>query len=166
MENSRIEDIVDEARELFDKQPENVETGLDVDGADLLQLRKACRLLMAANHLEEENGYYTVVIEASFASIERTFQFYLLNKGIIHSDEYVDHQMIYEKSHEAGLYNKSFKGKLLSLWQDNRSYSYYREGEGGKKRAEKMFELAEAIHNHVLQLGGESHQCICGTNSS
>ena len=28
---------------------------------------------------------------------------------------------------------------------------------------EKMLELAEAVHSHILQLAGENHECICGT---
>jgi hypothetical protein len=64
MDNSRIEDKLDQVRNVFDKRPEEVETGLEVDGYGLLQLRKGCRLLEAARHLIEENGYYTVVIES------------------------------------------------------------------------------------------------------
>ncbi|MDY6765498.1 MAG: hypothetical protein SV377_07455 [Halobacteria archaeon] len=166
MKDSSIEDLLDEVKTLFDERPETVETGLEVDSASLLQLRKACRLLTAANHLRQENGYYTVVIEVSFAAIERTFQFYLLEKGLLHPDEYIGHQMIYEQGHRAGLYNEEFKEKLFDVWQDNRSHSYYRGGVGSEGRAEKMLELAEAIHNHVLQLAGQSHECICNSTSN
>lgn len=161
MEHSQIEGLLDQVRTLFDERPETVETGLDVDNADLLQLRKACRLLAAANHLGDADGYYTVVIEASFAVIERTLQFYLLNNGFLQPDEYVDHQTVYDRSHQAGLYNEEFKEKLVGLWRDNRSRSYYREGVGSEERAEKMLTLADAVHRHVLQLAGKSHECIC-----
>lgn len=161
MEHSRIEDLLDQVRTLFDERPETVETGLAVDKADLLQLRKACRLLAAATHLKEANGYYTLVIEASFAAIERTLQFYLLNKNFLQPEEYVDHRTVYERSHQAGLYDEAFKEKLIGLWRDNRSRSYYREGVGSEQRAEKMLELAKAVHSHVLQLAGYSHECSC-----
>lgn len=161
MESSTVENFLDEARTLFDERPEHVEAGLAVDSAELLQLRKACRLLEAANTLIAENGYHTVVIEASFGAIERTLQFYLLEEEFLHPEEYVDHQTVYDRSHEAGLYDREFKEKLVGLWRNNRSRSYYREGVGSEKRAEKMLELAEAIHSHVLQLAGRSHECIC-----
>lgn len=163
MDNSHIEDKLDEVQELFDRRPEEVETGLDVDDNSMLQLRKGCRLLEAARHLIEENGYYTVVIEACFGSIERTLQFYLLENDFLHPDEYIDHQAVYQQSHEAGLYNQEFRDKLVNLWRNNRSKSYYREGVGSQERAEKMLELAEEIHGHVLQLAGQSHECICET---
>lgn len=161
MENSNIEKLLDEAWMVFDERPENVETGLDVDSAELLQLRKACRLREAANTLIAENGYHTVVIEASFGAIERTLQFYLLENSFLHPEEYIDHQAVYERSHEAGLYSEEFKEKLAGLWRDNRSRSYYREGVGSEARAEKMLEFAEAVHGYVLQLAGRSHDCIC-----
>jgi hypothetical protein len=88
MEDSNVEDRLDEARRLFDERPERVETGLEVDSAELLQLRKGCRLLAAANTLIGENGYHTVVIEASFGAIERTLQFYLLENDFLHPEEY------------------------------------------------------------------------------
>jgi len=165
MDNSNIEDALDHVKQLFEQQPSNVETGLEVDEPALLQLRKSCRLLEASQHLEQENGYYTVVIEACFAVIERTLQFYLLENRFLEPDEYIDHREVYERSHEAGLYNEQFKEKLVGLWRDNRSRTYYREGVGSMERSQKMLELAEQIHNHVLQLSGESHKCICNTAS-
>jgi hypothetical protein len=146
-----------------DEKPGEVETGLDVESPELLQLRKACRLLETAHHLKTENWYYTVIIETSFATIERTFQFYLINYNFLDPEEYIDHREVYRRSGEAGLYSPEFKEKLVSLWKNNRSRSYYREGVGSRQRAEKMLQLAEAIHIHVLQLAGETHECICST---
>ncbi len=56
------------------------EEGLDpnTQDADVIQLRKACRLLDASRLLRDYNGYHTSVIEMSFASIERTLEFYAL----------------------------------------------------------------------------------------
>lgn len=164
MDNSHIEDRLDGIQDLFDEKPKEVETGLDVDSARTLQLRKACRLLEAARHLEAENGYYTVVIEISFAGIERTLQFYLINNDLLDTDEYVDHPEVYERSKNAGLYNAGFKEKIVALWRNNRSRSYYREGVGSRNRAVAMLELAEEIHSHVLQLAGKSHDCICASS--
>lgn len=161
MEDSRVDDLLDSLQTLFNEQPETIETGLDVDSAELLQLRKACRLLEAADHLVRENGYYTVVIEASFAAIERTLQFYLLEHGFIQPDEYINHQDVYEQSCDAGLYSEAFKEDLITLWRENRSWSYYREGVGSAERAEHMSALANAIHSYVLQLAGKRHECIC-----
>lgn len=161
MENSNIEDLLDDAQTLFERPGETFEEGIDVDDPTLLQLRKACRLIDAANFLQAQDGYYTVIIEASFATIERTIQFYLLDTGLLHEDEYINHENVYQRGTDAGLYNQEFAGKLTNLWRNNRSDTYYREGIATQERAKKMLELAEAIHSHVLQLAGEPHECIC-----
>jgi len=163
MDNSDIEDLLDKAQTLFERSGTDFEEGLDVDDPTLLQLRKACRLIDAAQFLEQENGYYTVIIEASFAAIERSIQFYLLDTGLLHKDEYVNHEEVYQRGEDAGLYSGEFAGKLTNLWRNNRSDTYYREGVATEDRAEKMVELAEAIHSHILQLAGTSHECICNT---
>lgn len=164
MDNSPIEEKLDEATALFSRRAESVETGLDVNGPDTLQLRKACRLLEAARRLNEENGFYTLVIEASFAATERTLQFYLIENNILSPGEYVDHREVYERGEDAGLYQDGFKEKLIALWRDNRSESYYREGVGSEARAEAMLEFAERLHGHVLQLAGRSYDCICSSD--
>ncbi|MFB6197368.1 MAG: hypothetical protein ABEI52_03730, partial [Halobacteriaceae archaeon] len=151
----------DEALETFRHAPETPEEGLDVDDPTILQLRKACRLLEAAEFLEAENGYYTVVIETSFSVIERTLQFYLLDTGLLHDDDYVSHEQVYDLGEQAGLYNQDIRDKLLGLWRNNRSRTYYREGIGSQQSATHMTTLARQLHDHVLQLAGSSHECIC-----
>jgi hypothetical protein len=62
MSSTRIEQLIDDVQAAFDRPPAEIEPGLDVDDAALLQLRKACRLLAGAASLREA-GYYTLVIE-------------------------------------------------------------------------------------------------------
>jgi len=163
MDDSRIEDTLDEVSREFRKGTRNPETGLDVDDPTLLQLRKSCRLLDAVQSLQKQNGHYTLIIEASFGSIERTIQFYLLEKGYIKEDEFVNHRKVYELGENAALYGSDFREKLVDLWENNRSRTYYREGVGSERTADLMVELAEQVHRHVLQMAGESHECICNT---
>lgn len=163
MDDSEVEDLLDEVQTLFERSGTGFEEGLDIDDTTLLQLRKACRLVDAANFLKEQDGYYTVIVEASFAAIERTIQFYLLDTDLLHEDEYVDHGDVYQMGENAGLYSEEFAGELTNLWRNNRSDTYYREGKATEERTKKMLELAEAVHSHVLQLAGEGHECICET---
>lgn len=161
MQNSHVDELVDKAEILFERPGETIEEGLDVDDPALLQIRKACRLLTAAEFLADHNGYYTVVIEASFAAIERSIQFYLLEHDFLASEEYVDHTVVYRRGEEAGLYNAEIRDRLAALWRNNRSKTYYREGVGTADRAAIMLELAQALHQHVLQLAGSRHECLC-----
>jgi len=161
VDNSHMEKLLDMTLEEFRMMSEEPESGLDVDDSALLQLRKSWRLLKAIDALKKDNGYYTLIIEASFAAIERTIQFYLLDKRYIKSGDFVDHESIYQGGESVGLYGVDFKEKLLELWKNNRSRTYYREGIGTAKSADLISEMAEEIHEHVLQLAGESHECIC-----
>lgn len=73
MDDSNVEDALDRAEERFQNtRGQTSEPGLDMADTALIQLRKACRLLEAARTLRERNGFYTVVIEASFVAIERS----------------------------------------------------------------------------------------------
>jgi hypothetical protein len=53
-----------------------VELGLDVEGDAPLQLRKACRILDGVRALRNIDRHHTLVVEGSFAALERTVQFY------------------------------------------------------------------------------------------
>jgi hypothetical protein len=88
MKNSDVIDALAAAERSFEKSPETIEEGLDVDEAELVQLRRACRLLAAASRLRDE-GYYTVVIESSFVAIERTIQFHLIHDGAMEASEVI-----------------------------------------------------------------------------
>lgn len=161
MENSQIEAALDDALDSFRRPPSTPETGLSVDEPALLQLRKACRLLEAAEFLDAEDGYYTLVIEASFGVIERTIQFYLLEQEVVDESDLLHHELVYERGEQAGLYDDEFKEKLLDLWRNNRSRTYYREGIGSQHNATEMLRLARTLHDHVLHLAGRQHACVC-----
>lgn len=161
MEGSPIDEALTEARHQFQTPAGEVERGLDVDAPATLQLRKACRLIDATERLAERNGHHTVVIEASFAAIERSIQFYLLDTGYLDQDDYVGHEQVYELGTSVGLYDESFEDRLRSLWRNNRSRTYYREGIGTAPRAAAMTNLVRALHAHVTELAGRRHDCLC-----
>jgi len=74
MKKSNVIEALAAAERSFEQSPDTIVEGLDVDEVELLQLRRGCRLLAAASRLREED-YYTVVIESSFVTTERTIQF-------------------------------------------------------------------------------------------
>jgi HPt (histidine-containing phosphotransfer) domain-containing protein len=64
MENSSVVDALEAAEHSFEQAPQNVEEGLDVADAELVQLRRACRLLPAASRLLDRvlDGRHRVVV--------------------------------------------------------------------------------------------------------
>lgn len=161
MVNDDIRDDLAAAERTFEVSPDTVEEGLDVDDPKLVQLRRACRLLAAGSSLLDD-GFYTVVIESSFVAIERTVQFRLIHDGAVESEQVIsDHNRLYERGAETGLFDESFADRLADLWNHNRTKTYYRLGIATKEQAEAMHRLASNIHRHLVSTTRISHECIC-----
>lgn len=165
MSSTRIEQFVADAQAAFDQRAGDVEPGLDVEDAALLQLRKACRLLAGADALRDAD-YYTLVIEASFAAIERTVEFRLLERGTTQSNALPGtHPGVYQKAAAAGVFAESTAADLADLWRDHRAKTYYRDGRGSVTRADAMSALASEIHDYVVGRSRTGYECVCdGTN--
>lgn len=161
MENSDVLDALAEAERSFERAPEEIEAGLDVEEAELLQLRRACRLLAAASLLLDR-GYYTVVIESSFVAIERTIQFRLVHDGAMSESEVISsHRRLYQRGAEIGLYDETFGDDLAELWNRNRTKTYYRLGVATEGQAEAMRSLATELHRHLVGGSHAAHECLC-----
>jgi hypothetical protein len=137
------------------------EPGLDVEDDALVQLRKACRILDGIRALRDIDRHHTIVIEGSFAALERTVQFYLVESGAASPGEFQDHEKVFERGIQAGLYARSVGEDLVRLWNENRSETYYRASPATAEQATTMVELAECLHAHAPQLAGRAHDCLC-----
>jgi len=162
MSSTRIEQLIDTVQAAFDRRPTDIEAGLDVEDAALLQLRKACRLLAGAEELQH-GSYYTLLIEASFVAIERTVEFRLLERGTRQPDDLPGtHPGVYREAAAAGVFGESIAADLADLWRDHRAKTYYQDGLASAARAEAMYELATEIHTYVTGRSRQGHECICG----
>ena len=136
MSSSQIEHLIDEVQAAFDRRPTEIEPGLDVADGALLQLRKACRLLAGADSLRDAR-YDTLVIEASFAAIERTVEFRLLERGTMQPDDLPGtHPGVYREAAAAGIFSESIAADLADLWRDHRAKTYYQDGLAAAARAD------------------------------
>lgn len=161
MENNAVVDALAPAERSFERSPETIEEGLDVDEAELVQLRRACRLLDASSLLLDE-GYYTVVIESPFVAIERTIQFRLIHDGAMGPEQVIsNHNRLYQRGAETGLFDDAFGERLADLWNQNRTKTYYRLGIATEEQAEAMHQLATSFH-HLVSTSRIKHECICG----
>jgi len=161
MSSTRIEQLLDDAQAVFDRQPTEVESGLDVANAAMLQLRKACRLLAGADALYDA-GYYTLVIEASFVAIERTVEFRLLERGRREpADLPGTHPGVYREAAAVGIFAESTASDLADLWRNHRAKTYYQDGLASADRAQTMLTLAHEIHTFVIGRSSHGHECLC-----
>ncbi|WP_254547078.1 hypothetical protein [Halomarina pelagica] len=165
MSSARIEQYIDDVQAAFDRRPIDIESGLDVDDAALLQLRKACRLLAGAASLHDA-GYYTLVIEASFVAIERTVEFRLLERGTMQPDDLPGtHPGVYWEAAATGIFAESTAEDLADLWRDHRAKTYYQDGLAAADRAEKMYMLAREVHAFIVGRSAQGHECPCDSSN-
>lgn len=165
MSSTRIEQYIDDVQAAFDRRPADIEAGLDVDDAALLQLRKACRLLAGAASLRDE-GYDTLVIEASFVAIERTVEFRLLERGTMQPDDLPGtHPGVYQEAAAAGIFAESTAEDLADLWRDHRAKTYYQDGLAAADRAENMSALAREVHAFIVGRSAQGHECLCNSGN-
>lgn len=160
MSTNRIEALVDEVQAAFDRRPDEIEDGLNTDGADVLQLRKSCRLLEGAGVLCER-GFYTLVIEASFVAIERVVEFKLLEGGVEPRNLPGTHPGVYSEAARRGILPEGVAENLRDLWRNHRAKTYYQDGLAARTRAEAMLELAGETHAFVVNLSAKKHECVC-----
>jgi hypothetical protein len=161
MNHDDIEPELSNAQESFRRGGQTAEEGLDVSSADLVQLRKACRLHSGAERLLE-GGYYTLTIKAAFTSIERTLLFWLVTEG--HHDPSQppqSHTTAINRSAEVGFITDEVATNLEDIWNENRAQTYYQDGMATDKRANAMVALAGTIYSQIVNLVGQSHECIC-----
>ena len=138
-----------------------VEPGLDVEGDALLQLRKACRILDGITALRDIDRHHTLVVEGSFAALERTVQFYVVDQGLAEMDDLMNHEDAFGYGMQAGVFSEATKDELVELWQTYRNGTYYQQERATAEQAEAMLAYAECMHDHVPKLAGRAHDCIC-----
>ena len=130
--------------------------------ADVIQLRKACRLLDACRLLRDQDGYHTSVIEMSFAAIERTLEFYALTASNDTVDDFrAGHDRAYDRGSELNVVTEETARRLKQLYRDNRAAAYYRETIAAAQQAEAMFDLAVTVHGYITNFARLSHECRC-----
>lgn len=138
-----------------------VEPGLDVEDDALLQLRKACRILDGIRALRDIDRHHTLVVEGSFAALERTVQFYVVDRGLVKSDDMQSHEDAFEYGAQAGVFSQPTKDELIELWKTYRNGTYYQQERATAEQAAAMLTYAECMHDHVPRLAGRAHDCIC-----
>lgn len=160
---SRVVAALRDTEEAFSRYQSHspYEAELDPDDPETTQLRKACRLLEASRTLRANDGYYTSVIEMSFAAIERTLEWYVLVQSTDTVSDFQSHQYAYDRAAEFGLFSQSLCDELYQMHQENRSAAYYRDTVATKGQADALFHLAVEVHEFTTRHLQCTHECRC-----
>lgn len=158
-----ITDALDAAIEAFDEGGHGVPTrepGIDPDADWKTQLTKACRLLAAVEHVGE-NGLYTATIELCFGATERSLEAYALAEGGDDLDDFHDHTYCYDRATGLGLLSTTTTDRLRTLYDTNRSDSYYGGRRPTGRQEDAMRELSRSVHEYVTDRVREGGVCVC-----
>lgn len=153
----RAQDAFGETAEGIPRYEEGIESGADWQ----TQLTKACKLIEVVTLLQEQNGYYTAVIELCFGAIERSIEAYVVAMAGDEVRDFQDHEFSYQRAHEVGLFEAETATDMMNLYSENRTESYYGGSRPSDRQAEAMTDLAREVHNFVvdqIRMGGV---CIC-----
>lgn len=163
---SHIVDALRDVEEAFARyySYSSYETGLDPDDPETTQLRKACRLLEANRTLRANDGYYTSVIEMSFAAIGRTLEWHALVQSTDTIGDFQSHRRAYDRAAELGLFSQFLCDALYQMYEENRSAAYYRDTVATEAQAETLFHLAVEVHEFTIRHLQCSHECRCVSN--
>lgn len=155
-----IERAQDAFEYIGDGRPE-FEDGIDQDDDWKTQLTKGCRYLESSRILREADGFHGAVIELTFGAIERTLEAYLLWSTEDTLADFHDHEAVYERAAEQGLFERETAAALNELYTDNRTDHYYGAYIPTQQKADAIFDLAERIHDYVRGLLRDGGVCIC-----
>ncbi|MFH5802158.1 DNA-binding protein [Haladaptatus sp. CMAA 1911] len=155
-----VTDALDTAHRSFERGG-TPEEGLAELTEEEAQLKKACRLIAAAQTLQDQNGYHTAVVELAFGAIERSFEFYAIAMSDDAVHDFMDHEYAYQRAFELGVISDDLKEDFQALYNENRAASYYSGRAVTAEQADAMLELAITIHTFLRDHPRDHFNCLC-----
>ena len=127
-----------------------------------VQLGKACAMLGTCRQLQHGSNNYVSIVELSFNAIERSFQFYLVDRTVATSSDYWDHGQVFEDIAARGLFSdEDVAGRIDAFRSEHRARIYYDVDRPGRDLARGMYELANEVHSYVVAFADAHSRCRC-----
>ena len=131
-----------------------------------IQLGKACAMLGTCRQLRRGTNNYVSIVELSFNAIERSFQFYLVEKTPAESADFRSHGQVFEEISARGVFSETDVPDRIDAFRSaHRARIYYDLDRPGRDLAAGMHELAEAVHAYVVTFADAHSRCSCGERS-
>jgi len=131
------------------------------DDADI-QLGKACAMLGTCRQLRQGTNNYVSIVELSFNAIERSFQFYLVEMTTAESTDYRDHAEVFDDIAARNVFSdEDVASRIDAFRSEHRSRFYYDIDRPGRDFAMAMYDLAEEIHEYLVEFGDAHSRCNC-----
>ncbi|MFC7133294.1 MULTISPECIES: hypothetical protein [Salinibaculum] len=131
------------------------------DDADI-QLGKACAMLGTCRQLRQGTNNHVSIVELSFNAIERSFQFYLVEMTAAESADYRKHEEVFDDIAARNIFSdEAVAGRIDAFRSEHRSRFYYDIDRPGRDFAEAMHELAEEVHQYLVEFADAQSRCNC-----
>lgn len=75
--------------------------------------------------------------------------------------DFRDHTYVYRRAGDAGLFSRDTAGRLMALYGDNRTDSYYADRRPTAEQAEAMTELAGDVRDYAVGQIRRGGVCAC-----
>ena len=132
------------------------------DDADI-QLGKACAMLGTCRQLRNGTNNYVSIVELSFNAIERSFQFYLIKMTTVESADYRKHEDVFDDIEARNVFSDAEVADRIDAFRsEHRSRFYYDIDRPGRDFAMAMHDLAEAVHQYLVDFADAHSRCSCG----
>jgi hypothetical protein len=127
-----------------------------------IQLGKACAMLGTCRQLRDGTNNYVSLVELSFNAIERSFQFYLIEMTTAESADYRTHEDVFDDIATRNVFSdEEVASRIDAFRSEHRSRFYYDIDRPGRDFALAMHELAEAIHQYLVDFADAHSRCSC-----
>ena len=131
------------------------------DDADI-QLGKACAMLGTCRQLRHGTNNYVSIVELSFNAIERSFQFYLLEMTAAESADYRTHEDVFADIAARNVFSdEDIASRIDAFRSEHRSRFYYDIDRPGRDVAMALHDLAEQIHQYLVEFADAHSRCNC-----
>lgn len=137
------------------------ETAVSRADAWRTQLTKACRYLASTRTLRAADGFNGAVVELCFAAIERSLEGYVLWSAADELSDFRDHETVYDRAAERGLFERETTEALQELYGRNRTAHYYGSLVPTQAKADAMFAVAADLHDFATDQIREGGVCVC-----
>jgi len=131
------------------------------DDADI-QLGKACAMLGTCRQLRQGTNNYVSIVELSFNAIERSFQFYLVEMTAAKSADYRTHEDVFADIAARNVFSDAdIASRIDAFRSEHRSRFYYDIDRPGRDVAMALHDLAEQIHQYLVEFADAHSRCNC-----
>jgi len=131
------------------------------DDADI-QLGKACAMLGTCRQLRQGTNNYVSIVELSFNVIERSFQFYLVEMTAAESADFLNHEEVFDDIAARNVFSdEDIASRIEAFRSEHRSRFYYDIDRPGRDFAMVLHDLAEEIHQYLVEFADAHSRCSC-----